>query len=157
MEEDTISQKWVKEECNSPSNIQKPKKRSRSVKQQEAFKRCQQKRAENARIRAELKEIKDNERLGKMMSREKDKLRKKAKLSKAKKSIKAHHQKTRQRKTTAPKKQKQYSYSSDSSISSISEGSSSDYESDSSSQQSIEVRKSTRIKHSMPGYNSYFG
>ena len=36
--------------------------------------------------------------------REKDKLRKKAKLSKAKKSIKAHHQKTRQRKTTAPKK-----------------------------------------------------
>ena len=67
--------------------IQKPKK-VRSQKQQEAFKRCQEKRAENARIRTELKEIKEKERLDDLLVKALAKKKKKKQMMKARKRVK---------------------------------------------------------------------
>lgn len=50
------------EEIVPCEDVQKPKKK-RTEKQVAAFKRCQEKRAENSRIRAELKELREKERL----------------------------------------------------------------------------------------------
>ena len=71
------------------SVIQKPK-RKRTAKQLAAFHKCQAKRAENVRIRSELKQIKEREHLDKMLSKAKDKQRKKKKMASARKQVKKY-------------------------------------------------------------------
>ena len=66
--------------------IQKPK-RARSQKQKDAFKRCQEQRAENARIRKELKEIKEGERLAKMLAKAKAAEQKKQQMKRARAKV----------------------------------------------------------------------
>jgi hypothetical protein len=66
--------------------IQKPK-RARSQKQKDAFKRCQEQRAENARIRKELKEIKEGERLAKILAKAKASEQKKQQMKRARAKV----------------------------------------------------------------------
>ena len=74
-----------------PVSVQKVKK-ARSKKQQEAFKRCQEKRAENTRIRTELKALREQEKLQKLLAKEKEKISKREKMAKAKRKVRQHRE-----------------------------------------------------------------